>query len=244
MRSGGGAGFPDGIETRGAASVQSVQLAQQAFITRVFGWMFLGLALTAGVAVYFASQQDMLRFFSDNPIVYFAAFGVQILLVIALSAGLNRMPAQLAVFAFAAFAALNGFTISVIIEVYTDASIAGAFGVSAGMFAAMATYGYVTKRDLTKLGALMFMGLIGFLLASIVNLFLASSTLYWVLTYAGVVIFLGLTAYDMQRIKAMGASGISGDEGRKGAILGALSLYLNFINLFLLMLRIMGSARG
>ena len=241
MRSSGGAGFPDGIDTRGPASVQ---LAQQAFVTRVFGWMFLGLTLTAAIAIFFSSQQDMLRYFSDNPVVYFGAFGVQILLVLALSAGINRMPSQLAVFAFALFAGLNGFTISVIIEVYTDASIAGAFGVSAGMFAAMAVFGYVTKRDLTKFGSLMFMALIGFLLASIVNIFVASSTLYWVLTYAGVVIFLGLTAWDMQRIKAMAASGISGEDGRKGAILGALSLYLNFINLFLLMLRIMGSARG
>lgn len=241
MRSGSGTGLPDGIEARGPASVQ---VAQQAFVTRVFGWMFLGLALTAAVAVYFASQQDMLRYFQDNFLVWIIAFVVQIGLVIALSAGINRMPAQLAVFAFALFAAVNGFTISVIIEIYTDASIASAFGVSAGMFAAMAVFGYVTKRDLTKLGSLMFMALIGFILASIVNFFLASSTLYWILTYAGVLIFLGLTAYDMQRIKQMGASGISGEDGRKGAILGALSLYLDFINLFLLMLRIMGAARS
>lgn len=235
-----------GGETGGTATPSAAaQLAQQAFITRVFGWMFIGLAMTAAVAAYFASQGDMLAYFEENFAVLIGAFVLQLVLVIALSAAINRIPAQLAVFGFALFAALNGFTLSLILEIYTSASIAGAFAVSAGMFAAMATYGYVTKRDLTKLGSLMFMALIGFILATIVNFWVASSTLYWILTYAGVVIFLGLTAYDMQKIKRMGASGeMTGEGGRKGAIIGALALYLDFINLFLLMLRIIGTVRS
>ena len=220
------------------------QLARQAFMTSVFGWMFLGLALTAGIAAYVAASGDMLAWFEDHPLAYFGMFAGEIGLVIAISAGINRISYSVAVFLFAAFAALNGFTLSVIIEVYTTTSIVSAFAVSSGMFGGMAAYGYLTKRDLTSLGSILFMGLIGVIIGSIVNIFWANEVLYWFVTFAGILVFCGLTAYDMQKIKRIGESGIDGESRRKASILGALSLYLDFINLFLLMLRIFGSARS
>jgi len=220
------------------------QLARQSFVTSVFGWMSLGLALTAGIAAYVAASGDMLAWFEDHQLAYFGMLIAELALVVAISAGINRISYSVAVFLFALFAALNGFTLSIILEIYTSASIASAFVVSAGMFGGMAAYGYVTKRDLSSLGSILFMGLIGVILGSIVNLFWANSILYWFVTFAGVLIFCGLTAYDMQKIKRIGESGIEGESAQKASILGALSLYLDFINLFLFMLRILGSARN
>jgi hypothetical protein len=142
---------------------------------------------------------------------------------------------------FFAYAFLNGLTLSVIFLVYTKTSIAGTFFVTAGTFAAMSIYGYTTEKDLTSMGSFMMMALIGVIIASVVNFFLRSPAIYWIITYAGVAIFVGLTAYDAQQIKAMSAAGFSGSEDeRKGAVIGALRLYLDFINLFLLLLRIFG----
>ena len=149
----------------------------------------------------------------------------------------------MAVFLFALYAAMNGFTLSIILEVYTTASIVSAFAVAAGMFGAMAAYGYVTKRDLSGLRSILFMGLIGVIIGMVVNVIWANSILYWFVTFAGVLVFCGLTAYDMQKIKKIGESGLAGEDLKKASILGALSLYLDFINLFLFMLRIFGSAR-
>lgn len=219
------------------------QLARQSFMTSVFGWMFLGLGLTAGIAAYVAASGDMLAWFEDHSLAYIGMFIAQIGLVVWLSAGINRMSFSVAVFSFALFAALNGFTLSIILEIYTTASIASAFVVSAGMFGGMATYGYVTKRDLSSLRSILFMGLIGVILGSVVNIFWANSILYWFVTFAGVLVFCGLTAYDMQKIKQLGESGIDGESARKASILGALSLYFDFINLFLFALRIFGSSR-
>ena len=137
-------------------------------------------------------------------------------------------------------------TLSAIFLAYTKASIGGTFLITAGMFGAMAVYGLVTKRDLSGMGSFMFMGLIGIILASIVNIFLKSSSLYWTISVIGVLVFVGLTAYDVQKIKNMGEQGImeQGESAvRKGAILGALALYLDFINLFLMLLRFFGGAR-
>jgi len=220
-----------------------MQMARQSFLTSVFGWMFVGLAITAGIAAYVAASGDMLDWFADHPFAYFGMFIAQIGLVVAISAGINKISAPVAVFLFALFAAINGFTFSVIVEAYTTASIAASFATAGGMFAGMAVYGYVTKRDLSSLGSILFMGLIGVIIGSVVNIFWANSILYWFVTFAGVLVFCGLTAYDMQKIKQMGESGMTGDAAQKASILGALSLYLDFINLFLFMLRIFGSAR-
>ena len=158
-----------------------------------------------------------------------------------LSWGVNRMSPAIAMGAFLFYAALNGLTLSVIFLVYTAESIGLTFFITAGTFGAMCIYGATTKRDLTSLGSLCFMALFGLILASVVNIFWHSSGLYWVVTYAGVLIFVGLTAYDAQKIKQMHAAGMEGtDQDRKAAILGALALYLDFINLFLYLLRIFG----
>ena len=229
-----------GTPTLGTADAQ---IARQSFLTSVFGWMFVGLALTAGVAAYAAASGDMMAWFEDNPFAYIIMIVVQFGTVIAISAGINKISAPVAVFLFALFSAVTGFTFSIIIEAYTTASIAASFATAGGMFAGMAAFGYVTKRDLSSMGSILFMGLIGVIIGSVVNLFWANSVLYWLVTFAGVLVFCGLTAYDMQKLKQIGASGIDGEAAHKMAILGALSLYLDFINMFLFMLRIFGSAR-
>ena len=137
-------------------------------------------------------------------------------LVIAISAGINKISYSVAVFLFAAFSALNGFLFAAILEAYSTASIAASFGTAAGMFAGMAAYGYVTKRDLSSLGSILFMGLIGVIIGSVVNIFWANSVLYWFVTFAGVLVFCGLTAYDMQKIKKIGESGLDGDDEAQG----------------------------
>ncbi len=229
-----------GTPTLGTADVQ---LARQSFLTSVFGWMFVGLAITAGVAAYVAASSDMLDWVNDHPWAWLGLFVVQIGLVVAISAGINKISASVAVFLFALYAAVTGFVFSIIIEAYTTVSIVSSFATAGGMFAGMAIYGYVTKRDLSSLGSILFMGLIGVIIGSVVNIFWANSILYWFVTFAGVLVFCGLTAYDMQKIKQMGESGISGEAAQKASILGALALYLDFINLFLFMLRIFGSVR-
>ena len=229
-----------GTPTLGTADVQ---MARQSFLTSVFGWMFVGLALTAGIAAYVAASTDMMDWFDEHPWAYLVMFIGQLGLVVTISAGINKISAPVAVFLFALYAALNGFIFSVIIEVYTTASIAASFATAAGMFAGMAVFGYVTKRDLSSMGSILFMGLIGVIIGSVVNIFWANSILYWFVTFAGVLVFCGLTAYDMQKIKQMGESGIAGADAQKASILGALALYLDFINLFLFLLRIFGSAR-
>ncbi|MCB8969749.1 MAG: Bax inhibitor-1/YccA family protein [Thermoleophilales bacterium] len=218
-------------------------MARQSFLTSVFGWMFVGLAITAGVAAYVAASSNMLDWVNDHPWAWLGLFAVQIGLVVAISAGINKISGSVAVFLFALYAAVTGFVFSIIIEAYTTVSIVSSFATAGGMFAGMAVYGYVTKRDLSSLGSILFMGLIGVIIGSVVNIFWANSVLYWFVTFAGVLVFCGLTAYDMQKIKQMGESGISGEAAQKASILGALALYLDFINLFLFMLRIFGSAR-
>jgi FtsH-binding integral membrane protein len=155
-----------------------VQLARQSFLTSVFGWMFLGLALTAGIAVYVAASTDMIKWFEDHGIALLVMFIAQLGLVVTISAGINKISYSVAVFLFALYAALNGFIFSIILEAYTTASIASAFGVSAGMFGGMAAYGYITKRDLSGMRSILFMGLIGIFIGLIVNMFWANSVLY------------------------------------------------------------------
>jgi len=234
-----------GIDEQGGTALRGadVQLARQSFLTSVFGWMFLGLALTAGIAAYVAASSDMISWFEDHPIAWLIMFIAQLGLVVTISAGINRISYPAATFLFLLYAGLNGFIFSIILEAYTTASIASAFGVSAGMFGGMAAYGYVTKRDLSGMRSILFMGLIGIIIGLVINMFWANSVLYWFVTFGGVVLFCALTAYDMQKIKQIGESGADREALRKASILGALSLYLDFINLFLFLLRIFGSTR-
>ena len=225
-------------------SQQEVAKAQQRFVTKVYGWMAFALAITGFVAMYTASSEAMLQFILGNKIVFFGLIIGELLLVGSLVGFLNRMSGQVATGIFLLYSILNGLTLSVVFLVYTSGSIATTFFICGGMFALMSAYGYFTGNDLTRFGSLLFMLLIGLIIASIVNLFLNSSGLYWITTYVGIFIFTGLVAYDTQKIKNMGAVVTEGtEEHRKGAIVGALSLYLDFINLFIMLLRIFGSKR-
>ncbi len=213
---------------------------QTDFIRRVYNWMALGLAVTAIVALY-AVNSGLIFSLLRNPIIMIVLIVGELGLVIALSAAIGRFQSSTALFMFFAYSFLNGLTISTIFLVYTKASIANTFFITAGTFAAMSLYGYTTKRDLTSMGSFLMMGLFGIIIASFVNFFFRSPAFYWLITYAGIAIFVGLTAYDAQKIKEMAYAGFSGsEEERKGAVIGALRLYLDFINLFLLLLRIFG----
>jgi len=222
-----------------------LKLAQSTFITKVYAWMSMALMITALTAVYVASSESLTQAILCNRMIFYVLLFGELGLVMFLSAALDRMNAMTATLLFIAYSVLNGLTLSVIFLVYTASSISTTFFVTAGTFGVMSLYGYTTKRDLTSMGNLLFMALVGFIIASIVNLFLQNTIIYWVCTYIGILVFVGLTAYDTQKIKEMGAAGFNTSEGmRKGAIMGALALYLDFINLFLLLLRLFGGRRN
>ncbi len=217
---------------------------QSGFVARVYNWMGLGLATTAVVALLTASSPALLSFIFGNQLVFLGLIIAELGLVFILSAGIGKMQATTAALMFFFYSALNGLTLSAILLAYTSASIANTFFVTAGTFALMSFYGYATKRDLTSWGSFLFMGLIGVVLASVVNLFLMSEAIYWLMTYAGVIVFVGLSAYDAQQIKQMALHGFGDEEiERKSAVIGALRLYLDFINLFLMLLNILGRRR-
>src|SRR5512132_1870999 len=222
------------------AARQAEVAVPQDFVRRVFAWMFGGLLVTAASAAAIGASDSLLTDITENPILLIVLFGAQIGLVVWLSAGISRMSPGLAAAVFLGYSALNGVVFAFVFELYTAQSIFTTFLITAGMFGALAAWGYFTDLDLTRLGAVLFMALIGLILATIVNLFVANDALYWVTTYAGVAIFAGLTAYDMQKLKQWGAQ--DPGDGRL-AVLGALALYLDFINLFLFLLRIFGQAR-
>lgn len=163
--------------------------------------------------------------------------------MIAISAAINRISSTVALLLFFLYAASVGVIFALVFELYTAQSIFTTFLVTAGMFGALALFGYTTERDLSGIGSIPFMALVGLILATIVNIFWANEILYWVTTYAGVIIFAGLTAYDMQKIKQYGEGGEGGEAGDKAAVQGALALYLDFINLFLFLLRIFSRTR-
>lgn len=227
-----------------AVKAEARQEASTIFLAKVFNWMAAGLALT-GIVAWFAASSGLTLSIARSPLFLFLIIA-ELGLVIYLSARVEKIKAATATALFTGYAALNGLTMSVIFLRYTGASIAGTFMITAGMFGAMAVYGMVTKKDLSGLGSFMFMGLIGLILASVVNMFLGSTTLHLAISAVGVLIFVGLTAYDVQRIKTMGEQGImsQGEEiVQKGAILGALALYLDFINLFWMLLTFFGGGR-
>ena len=216
--------------------------ASTVFLAKVFNWMAIGLGLTGVVAWFTASSGLAIQLQAYFMYIMLAELGM----VFYLSARISKIQASTATGLFIAYALLNGLTLSMIFLIYTQSSIAATFFITAGMFGSMAVYGLVTKRDLSGMGSFMFMGLIGVLIASVVNIFLKSSSLYWAISLIGVLVFVGLTAYDVQKIKTMGEQGImeqGGEAVKKGAIMGALTLYLDFINLFLMLLRFFGGSR-
>ncbi len=225
-------------------STDAVAAEQQRFMVRVYNWMTAGLAVTGVLAFYVSNSETMLNIIHGNPIVPIVLIVAQLGLVIYLSGWIQKMSASQATGIFMLYAGLTGLTFSFIFLAYTASSITSAFLVTAGTFAAMSVYGYTTKKDLTSWGSFLFMGLIGIIIASVVNMFLQNEAMHWIITYAGVLVFVGLTAYDTQKIKNMNILGNEGtDEDTKEAVIGALTLYLDFINLFLMLLRIMGDRR-
>lgn len=225
-------------------TVSDAQSEQARFLLRVYNWMAGGLFLTGIVAYAAANVPAISSLIFSNRMVFFGLIIVELLMVGALAGWVMKMKASTAAAVFWGYSILNGLTLSFIFLAYTQSSITSAFLVSAGTFGAMSLYGATTKKDLTSWGSFFFMGLIGIIIASVVNIFLQSPAIYWATTYLGVLIFVGLTAYDTQKILRMNILGNEGtEEDTKEAIRGALTLYLDFINLFLMLLRIMGDRR-
>ncbi len=226
-------------QTEATMSDQAIAAEQQAFMVKVFGWMGGGLAVSGIVADWVASNVGFIGMGT-----FLIAAVVQIGLVIGLVSRVDRMSARMATGLFIFYSAITGVTLSTLLLIYTAESVASTFPITAGVFGAMTRYGYTTKKDLTGWGSFLFMGLVGIILASIVNMFMRSSTMGLVISYVGVLIFTGLTAYDVQKIKETNIIGNAGtEEDTKEAVIGALRLYLDFINLFIMLLRITGSRR-
>lgn len=229
-------------ESRVTPAIAAEQLS---FMNKVYMWMALALTVTALSAMYVASTPSLIRAIVLNQPVFYGLMIGELALVWYLSAAIQRMSATTATTMFLIYSMVNGLTLSVIFMVYTAESISSTFFLTAATFGIMSAYGYFTKADLTSFGNICIMLLIGILLATVVNIFLASSLVYWACTYLGLFVFIGLTAYDTQKIKQMNIIGNEGtEEDRKEAIMGALTLYLDFINLFLYMLSIFGGRRN
>lgn len=220
----------------------SLSLAFPALMRKVYVWMTLALVLTGITAFGVASSPSLMMTIIQTPAIMWGLIIAELAIVIAISAAINRLSLTTATLLFVLYSVLNGATFSLIFAVYTMSSIANVFFITAGTFGVMAAYGYFTKRDLSSWGKLLLMALIGLIIATLVNVFLVKSSGFdLILSYAGVLIFVGLTAYDTQKIKQMLAMQTDMGEGaQKVALLGALSLYLDFINLFLYLLRIFG----
>ncbi len=219
---------------------------ENALMRSVFNWMAAGLVVSGLTAYFTANSPALLNLIFGNSFMMFLLILGELGMVIAISRGVNTMQVSTASTLFLLFSFVNGLTLSAVLLAYTYESIASTFLITAGTFGATSLYGYVTKKDLTSMGGLLMMALIGLIIASVVNIFMASSTLGWIITYAGILIFVGLTAYDTQKIKKLGMTltPADGDQYGRISIVGALMLYLDFVNLFLLMLRIFGGRRN
>jgi len=228
-----------------ATSALSAGQVQSAFINRVFGWMFAGLGVTGVLAWYLGTFQKM--WIVSHPGTLIIAAIAEFVLVLGLSAAINRISSSAALIGFLGYAALNGVTLSCLFMSYSAELIAGTFFATSGAFGITGLYGYVTKRDLTAVGSLCFMGLIGIVIASLINMFWYNRMADMVISWIGVLVFVGLIAWDTQKIKqlaiAADAGAIDQETSKKGSILGALTLYLDFINLFIFLLRIFGGKR-
>jgi FtsH-binding integral membrane protein len=228
-------------DTRFTTSIPATELVN-AFLRAVYGWMCVGLAITAASAWFIAGSPAIVRAVATNRLLFWALIGAQLGLVVVLSARVEKMAASTASLLFAGYSALTGVTMAFVLLAFTGESIANTFLITAGMFGGLAAYGTVTRRSLAGLGSFLFMGLIGVVLASVVGIFWRSDALQFVISFIGVIVFAGLAAYDAQRLKAMAFATPGGQTGTY-AIVGALTLYLDFINLFLFLLRFTGSRR-
>lgn len=214
------------------------------FMGNVYIWMSLGLFLTAAVSYIISTSSGLVNLILGNKLLFYGLLIGEIALIFGFASRIREMSANTALMIFLLYSALNGVTLSLIFLIYTAASIVSTFFVTAGTFGIMSIYGYVTKKDLSTVGNYCLMGLIGIILASVVNMFMHNNFMYWMITYISIFIFVGLTAHDTQKIKQMALSLQKGsDEEVKASINGALMLYLDFINLFLNLLRILGRRR-
>ncbi|MBM6863983.1 Bax inhibitor-1/YccA family protein [Bacteroides caecigallinarum] len=219
--------------------------AQSTLMRSVYTWMTLALAITGLTAMYMAKSLTVINMMMQNSMLFWGVLIAEVVLVMYMSARINKISFTTATLLFIAYSILNGVTLSILFLVYTASSIATTFFVTAGTFGAMALFGYVTKKDLTRIGSLCIMGVIGLIIASVVNMFLHNTMMDMIISYVGVLLFVGLTAYDAQKIKHL----LSGDDievnesTQKIALLGALTLYLDFINLFIYLLRILGDRK-
>ncbi len=231
---------------RNETYVPSLTKVQENTLMRsVYNWMMLGLFIS-GITAFLASNSVSIRqAIFGNSYMLWVLFILEIGLVVAISGGINRMAASTASGLFLLFSFINGLTLSSIFLIYTSSSIAGTFFITGLTFGTMSVYGYYTKTDLTSWGQFLFMGLIGIIIASVVNFFLHNPMVDWIISFIGVFIFVGLTAYDTQKIRRLGEGMASADSEQFGklAVIGALSLYLDFINLFLMLMRFFGRGR-
>lgn len=222
----------------------AMSTAFPALMRKVFVWMTLALAITGLTAYGVATSPTILSLIFSSKVTFFGLIIAEFALVFAISGAINRLSLSTATLLFILYSVINGATLSSIFFAFSVATIGKVFFITAGTFGAMALVGYTTKTDLTSMGKLLFMALLGIIIASVVNMFVASSGLDLILSYVGVLVFVGLTAYDTQKIKQMcQAAPDAGESAQKLALIGALSLYLDFINLFLYLLRIFGNNR-
>lgn len=222
----------------------AMSTAFPALMRKVFVWMTLALAITGLTAYGVATSPAILSLIFSSNVTVFGLIIAEFALVFAISGAINRMSLSTATMLFILYSVINGATLSSIFLTFSVATISKVFFITAGTFGAMALVGYTTKTDLTSMGKLLFMALLGIIIASVVNMFVGSSGLDLILSYVGVLVFVGLTAYDTQKIKQMcQAAPDAGESTQKLALIGALSLYLDFINLFLYLLRIFGNNR-
>ncbi len=227
---------------RDAADRAEVDVGLRAYMLKVYNWMALGLALTGAVAFAASTSMELMQLIYATPLKWVVILA-PLALVFFFSFRIHKMSAATAQAVFWIYAALNGLAFSFIFLAYTGTSIAKVFFISAATFGAMSLYGYTTKRDLSRFGSFLFMGLIGIIIASLVNLFLASSALSFAISIIGVLIFVGLTAFDTQKIKEMYDVSDEGEVLAKKSIMGALNLYLDFLNIFLFLLQLFGDRR-
>ena len=225
-------------------SVEQIAAENQRYMVKVFSWMFLALVITGSVAILTSHYEPVRSVIHSNQWLIFGLFIFEFIAVSVLIKWVYKMSVPVATSIFVLYSILNGVTFSVIFYIYTEESISLTFFVTAGTFGLMSIFGYLTKMDLSKWGSILFMGVIGLLLAGVANWFLQSELLHWITTFVGILIFVGLTAHDVQKIKNANIIGNEGsDDDHKESIVGALILYLDFINLFLYLLRIFGRRR-
>lgn len=233
------------METNNLVRNYTAKVAQTTLFRNVYLWMTLALIITGFVAMYVAKSYTLVSMMIQNSMLFWGVLIAEVALVLYLSARIHKMSFTTATLLFIAYSILNGVTLSILLLIYTMSSIATTFFVTAGTFGAMAIFGSVTKKDLTRIGSLCIMGVIGIIIASLVNLFLQNSMMDMVISYIGVLLFVGLTAYDSQKIKRLlSADDIEVNETtQKIALMGAMTLYLDFINLFIYLLRILGDRK-